>query len=119
MVCLQDEEAQGKKRRRGAALDDDADDDSDFDDLRDARATAKDGAKSVRHAATEGAQSRGGRSSAGRTAGGRSMGAKTTATARGNASQHSGDRSVFLAPWMSYMLCHVIYTKYRSGYRLS
>lgn len=89
---LQDEEAQGKKRRRGAALDDDAENDSDFDDLRDARGAARDGAKSVRHAATEGAGSRGGRTSAGKTAGGRSMGAKTTATTRGNASQHSGDR---------------------------
>lgn len=92
MVCLQEEEPEGKKRRRGAALDDDAEDDSDFDDLRDARGAAKEGAKSVRRAATEGAQTRGGRSSAGRTAGGRSLGAKTAATTRGNASQHSGDR---------------------------
>ena len=92
-VSMQDEEPQGKKRRRGAALDDDAEDDSDFDDLREAKATAKEGARSVRHAATEGAQTRGGRSAA-KTVGGRSLGAKTTATARGNASQHSGDRSV-------------------------
>ena len=91
MALTQDEEAQGKKRRRGAALDDDADDDSDFEDLQQAKAAGRADAKSVRRAGTEAARSRG-NSSAGRTAGGRSLGARTSATARGGASQHSGDR---------------------------
>ncbi|KAL0054199.1 hypothetical protein WJX82_005285 [Trebouxia sp. C0006] len=89
-IIVQDEEAQGKKRRRNSHLDDS--DDSDFDDIRHvhgAKAALREGAGSIRYAATEGAKSRG-RSSAGGSVGGRSMGARTSATAKG--SQHSGDR---------------------------
>ena len=91
-MFLQDEEAQGKKRRRNSHLDDS--DDSDFDDIRHvhgAKAALREGAGSVRYAAMEGAKSRG-RSSAVGSVGGRSMGARTSATAKGAGSQHSGDR---------------------------
>jgi len=56
-----------------------------------AKAALREGAGSVRYAATEGAKSRG-RSSAVGSVGGRSMGARTSATAKGAGSQHSGDR---------------------------
>ena len=96
LQCLQDEEAQGKKRRRNTNLDDS--DDSDFDDIRHihgAKAALRDGAGSVKYAATEGAKSRG-RSTAGGSMGGCSLGPRTSATARGAGSQHSGDRSALL-----------------------
>ncbi|KAL3148459.1 hypothetical protein ABBQ38_013906 [Trebouxia sp. C0009 RCD-2024] len=91
-MIIRDEEAQGKKRRRNGNLDDS--DDSDFDDIRHihgAKAALREGAGSVRYAATEGAKSRG-RSTAGASVGGRSLGARTSATAKGASSQHSGDR---------------------------
>ena len=89
----QDEEAEGKKRRRNSKLDNS--DDSDFDDIRHihgAKAALREGAGSVRYAATEGGRSRGGRSTAGASVGGHSLGARTSATARGGGAQHSGDR---------------------------
>ncbi|DBA66455.1 TPA: hypothetical protein ACH3X2_002431 [Trebouxia sp. C0005] len=91
-IIVKDEEAQGKKRRRKSHLDDS--DDSDFDDIRHvhgAKAALREGAGSVRYAATAGAKSRG-RSTAGGSVGGRSIGARTSATAKGAGSQHSGDR---------------------------
>lgn len=78
---------------KGAVLNNKAEDDNDFDGLWGSQSYSNNGARMIRLAAAEGAQSRGGRS-AGRTAGGCSMGSETTATASGNASQQPGSRLV-------------------------